>query len=119
MEENPFIGTWRLVTLERRTEGGQVSYPFGQQPVGYIIYNEDGYMSVAIMDPNRPKYASEDIRGGTAEEKVVAADTYVSYCGQYEVVGDKSFITSKSVSIPIGSVWIKNASMSLMGTDYH
>jgi hypothetical protein len=27
--------------------------------------------------------------GGSTEEKVAAADTYISYCGRYEIQGDK------------------------------
>ncbi|MFX1521276.1 MAG: lipocalin-like domain-containing protein [Promethearchaeota archaeon] len=89
MTQNSFVGTWRLRSLEYRRADGQVSYPFGRDFVGYIMYNEDGYMSVAIMSGNRPKFASGDLRGGTTEEKVAAADTYVSYCGKYKVQGDQ------------------------------
>jgi hypothetical protein len=89
MAQNPFIGTWRLVSCELRSADGQISYPFGQDAVGYIMYNEDGYMSVAIMGTNRPTFASGDIRGGSTEEKVAAADTYLSYCGRYELQRDK------------------------------
>lgn len=89
MSQNPFVGTWRLISWEYRSADGQVSNPFGQDFVGYIMYSEGGYMSVAIMSANRPKFASGDLWGGTTEEKVAAADTYVSYCGKYEVQGDK------------------------------
>lgn len=89
MTQNPFVGTWRLISWEYRSADDQVSNPFGQDFVGYIMYSEDGYMSVAIMSANRPKFASGDLWGGTTEEKVAAADTYVSYCGKYEVQGDK------------------------------
>ena len=88
MAQNPFVGTWRLVSCELRKMDGHASYPFGLAPVGYIMYNEDGYMSVVIMSANRPKFAVGDIRGGTIEEKVAAADTYISYCGRYEIQGD-------------------------------
>jgi hypothetical protein len=57
------------------------------------MYSEDGYMSVAFMSANRPKFASGGrggtTRGGKTEEKAAAADTYQSYCGKYEVQGDK------------------------------
>lgn len=89
MAQNLFLGTWRLLSCELRTVDGQVSYPLGQAPVGYIMYNEDGYMSVAMMSTNRPKFAAGDIRGGTSEEKGAAADTYVSYCGRYDIQGNK------------------------------
>jgi hypothetical protein len=89
MATNPFVGTWRLVSCEQRTKDGQISYPFGQDPVGYIIYSHDGYMAVAFMSPNRGRFADGDIAGGTTEEKVAAVETYISYCGRYEVQGDR------------------------------
>jgi Lipocalin-like domain len=56
--------------------------------VGYIMYNEDGYMFVAIMGPNRPKFAAGDHFGGNTEEKAQAAGSYVAYCGRYEFQGE-------------------------------
>jgi hypothetical protein len=37
MEQERFVGMWRLLSLELRTSDGRVSYPFGQDPVGYIM----------------------------------------------------------------------------------
>jgi hypothetical protein len=42
-------------------------------------------MSVAMMANNRLKNRAGDIPGGTDEEKVAAADTYLSYCGRYKI----------------------------------
>ncbi|MGO9021709.1 MAG: lipocalin-like domain-containing protein [Syntrophobacteraceae bacterium] len=90
MAENPFIGTWRLVSFELRSENGQVSYPFGQDVDGYIIYSQDGYMSVAFMKAGRSNFTSRYLfADGSMEEKALAVDTYMSYCGKYEVCGDK------------------------------
>ena len=89
MTANPLIGTWRLISWENRSVDGQkISYPLGKDAVGYIMYNEDGYMFVAIMRPNREKFTVGDLLGGSTEEKVQAANTYVSYCGRYEFRGD-------------------------------
>ena len=82
-----FLGTWRLVSVETREADGSV-FRRGRR-IGYIIYSEDGYMSVAFMKEGRPKFASGDIRGGTVEEKVAAVEGYVSYSGRYEVEGDR------------------------------
>jgi Lipocalin-like domain len=50
MESNPLIGTWRLVSWENRSvEDDEVSYPLDKDAEGYIMYNPDGYMFVAIM----------------------------------------------------------------------
>jgi len=83
-----FIGTWKLVSFEYRSED-QVTYPFGKTPVGYIMYNDEGYMSVALMASNRQRFSSTDLIGGTTEELVAAASTYITYCGKYEVTEDK------------------------------
>ena len=89
MESNPLIGTWKLVSWENRSVvDGQVSYPLGKDAAGYIMYNQDGYMAVAIARPGRAKFAAGDLLGGSTEEKVQAANTYVSYCGRYEFRGD-------------------------------
>jgi hypothetical protein len=89
MSSNPLTGTWRLISWENRSVvDGQVSYPLGKDAVGYIMYSQDGYMFVAIMRPDRPKFAAGDLLSGSTEEKAHAASTYVSYCGRYEFRGD-------------------------------
>jgi Lipocalin-like domain len=83
-----FIGTWKLVSYENRS-GDQVTYPVGKNPVGYIMYNAEGYMAVALMASNRKRFSSIDIMGGTTEEIVAAYGTYLSYCGKYAVTEDR------------------------------
>lgn len=81
-----FQGAWRLVSVETRREDGEL-FRRGER-TGYLLYTDDGYVSVAFMKEGRPIFASGDIRGGTVEEKVAAVEGYVSYCGRYEVVED-------------------------------
>ena len=89
MRDHPFVGAWRLVSYEARTAEGEVSYPLGRDAIGYIMYTPDGYMSVAMMSANRANYASGDLRGGSVEENLAAAETYISYCGRYELNRDE------------------------------
>jgi lipocalin-like protein len=90
MASNPLIGTWRLVSWENRSVDGQeVSYPLGKDATGYIMYNQDGYMFVAIMAPHRLRFASDDLLSATKEEEAQAEETYVSYCGRYDFLGDR------------------------------
>jgi hypothetical protein len=88
MTSNPLIGTWRLISWENRSLDGRISYPLGKDAAGYIMYSEDGYMFVAIMRPDRVKFAAGDLLGASTEERAHAAETYVSYCGRYEFQGD-------------------------------
>ena len=90
MASNPLIGTWRLLSWENRSvEDGQVSYPLGKDATGYIMYNQDGYMFVAIMAPHRLRFATDDLLSATKEEEAQAEETYVSYCGRYDFLGDR------------------------------
>ncbi|MDQ4062842.1 MAG: lipocalin-like domain-containing protein, partial [Actinomycetota bacterium] len=78
MTPNPLIGTWRLISWENRSVvDGQVSYPLGKDATGYIMYNEAGYMFVAIMAPHRLRFA-HDLLSATKEEEAQAEETYVS-----------------------------------------
>jgi hypothetical protein len=79
------IGIWSLESFELQSSSGEISYPYGKAPVGYIMYNNDGFMSVAIMSAGRQRFAANDIFGGTSEEKIAAIDTYLSYSGRYEI----------------------------------
>ena len=89
MAQNSFVGTWRLISAEHRDSDGQVAYLYGKDPVGYIMYNDDGHMAVAIASSGRSNFVSEDRVTATAEEKVAAVNTYTSYCGTYEIRDDR------------------------------
>lgn len=78
-----FIGTWKLVSWEARDQNGSISYPFGTNAVGYIMYNTGGFMAVNIAKKDRPPIASKDIFGGSETEKALCFASYVAYCGTY------------------------------------
>jgi hypothetical protein len=85
---NPLIGTCRLLSWENRDADGHISHPLGEDAVGFIMYNGDGYMFVAIMRPGRVEFSAGDLLSGSTREKAQAAGTYVSYCGRYEFHGE-------------------------------
>jgi len=84
---NPFIGTWRLVSI-----ASSESRLFGERPVGILIYDADGHVAVHIMRNPRP-----DISSGpgfpTAKEVQIAYKGYYAYYGTYEVNWEKQTIT--------------------------
>lgn len=96
MTQESFVGTWRLISFELKSVDEQASYPFGKDAVGYIMYTEDGYMSVVIMSTNRPKFAfARSIRGGTSEDKVAATIPISLIAVNMKFRVTKSFITLK------------------------
>jgi len=80
------LGTWTLVSWTR-TVGG-VEEPdrmMGADPVGQFMFSPDGRMCFTAMRRDRVKFQSADLRAGTADEKTAAYDSYIGYCGRYEV----------------------------------
>jgi hypothetical protein len=45
----------------------------------------DGYLSVVLMRAGRPHFQSQDSFGGSPDEKAGAMETFLSYCGTWEV----------------------------------
>lgn len=89
MSATQFWGTWQLQSFEIKNSAGEVSYPYGTDAKGYLIYGQDGYMAVALMKANRANFDSADMSAANTDEKRVAFDTFASYCGTYEVQGEK------------------------------
>jgi len=58
-----FIGVWKLASCELKASNGNISYPYGEQPVGRIAYDKAGRMSAQLMRPGR---SSRDGAGFTA-----------------------------------------------------
>jgi len=68
------------------------------------MYNQEGYMFVAISRPNRLKFTGGDLLSGSTEEKAQAAETYVSYYGRYEFHGDT---VTHQVDLSLFPNWVR------------
>jgi hypothetical protein len=80
-----FVGAWKLISFERRTTAGAVTYPMGQNPVGRLTYDALGRMSAQIMRPDRPKFQSAAAASWSADEKAAAFDGFIAYYGTFSV----------------------------------
>jgi hypothetical protein len=88
-----FVGTWTLVSWTAETADGQTSYPFGQDALGRISYDEAGRMSVQIMRRRRTKFSTEDPLGESPEEIMEAFHGFLAYYGTYRVDHDAGIVT--------------------------
>ena len=90
MAGSPLVGRWSLISFEVIADTGEIRYPYGQTPVGYILYAADGFMSVAVMSGDRRPFVASGFAGhdGTPQEKATAFDGYLSYSGRYETGRD-------------------------------
>jgi hypothetical protein len=88
------VGTWRVVSYVDTDPGGKVTYPYGEHPAGYFIYDPTGHLSIQIMrTPPTPAFSSGDDDKGTAAEVRAAYDGYVAYFGTYRVDEKRSVVT--------------------------
>jgi len=88
-----FSGTWKLVSWKIEQANGElIDPPLGPDPLGWIMYQPGGHMSVVIMRSDRPQFASNILIEATPEEIETAFEGYISYCGSYEVNEQDRFV---------------------------
>ena len=91
-----FVGTWKLVGVERtRADGELLPAPeppaFGSPgPIGFIMYDPGGYMGVVIMQSGRQPYAGDQ---RIPEEARALLTSYTSYFGTFTVNEAEGFVT--------------------------
>ncbi len=83
MEKN-ITGTWNLINFELK-RNDTISYPLGENPLGFLIYNDNGHMAVMMSKNDRPPVSTEDITHIPEEEKSKLADGFIGYSGKYEI----------------------------------
>ena len=93
MDKEKFAGAWKLISTEYRSEEGEVTYPFGREVIGQLMYDGKRNMSVQIINAKRPHFASNDWLKGTPEEIKAAFEGYRCYFGTYDVDEKKKIVT--------------------------
>jgi hypothetical protein len=88
------IGAWQLVRFtERNVETGADNFPFGEYPLGLILYTSDGYMSAQLQSADRAPFAEGDLLRATPEEYAAAGSSYLAYSGRFFVDETKQSLT--------------------------
>ena len=87
------IGTWRLLSIRLVGPNGPAVDPFfGADPIGILVYDPSGWMSVQIVGGQRPamdapaSFVSRATPGETAQDaqlKASVLDTYYAYFGTW------------------------------------
>lgn len=81
------VGTWRMVGAQRQAVdgSGEITYPRGVRPSGYIIYDEDGMMYVQIMNSDEVRPPKTGPRQLSPEDQTQAFSSYTAYFGTYTI----------------------------------
>ncbi len=85
MDQNPFVGVWKLVSCDAVRSNGAEMPIYGRNPVGRLYYDADGNMSVHIMKSGRPHFRGETKFRATPEEMRAAYESYEAYFANYVV----------------------------------
>ena len=108
MSKVPLEGVWSLVSYTARSASGEEALPFGEEPMGRLIYTPTGHVSATLCRTPRPRFASADRKMGTDGELRVASDGFDAYAGTYEI----DAATNRVVHHVALSSW-----PNIMGTD--
>jgi len=99
-QTNALVGTWKLSAYETRDPQGKLigSAPWHYDQ-GLLIYEQDGHMSVQLVNNNRPTFANGDfltaVKQLNPDGLATAILGYLAYFGTYTVMnsnGQKGII---------------------------
>jgi YD repeat-containing protein len=81
-----FVGVWKLMSCQLKSANGDLSYPYGQEPVGRITYDKAGRMSATLMRRGRPTTYTRDSLGKTTREDLAEVlRGFTAYFGTFDV----------------------------------
>ena len=87
------LGSWKLNNFELKNLTTNKSvFPYGENPIGILLFSEDGFMSVSIMSDKRTNFETESLQMSSSKEKISAIETYLSYSGKWKIVNNKIFV---------------------------
>lgn len=94
------VGAWALTSyVERDIETGVENRPFGEHPLGFVLYTPDGYVSAQLQRPDRPPFADGDLLRATPKEYAAAGSSYIGYSGRFFIdEGKKTLSHEMAVS---------------------
>lgn len=95
--KNMFIGTWSLKSLESRDVNGNITFPYGKDISGKLMYDENNMMAIIAGD-NRPIFKAGDLMRGTDEEKISATSRFVSYTAKYNIIDERTIVHDIKIS---------------------
>jgi hypothetical protein len=88
---NPFVGTWKLISIERRSADGAlipgINPVGGVNPTGTVMYDDKGNVSLQIMPAGRSGTVNT-LQPLTPEQAQAALFGYVAYFGTYTLDTD-------------------------------
>lgn len=86
-------GIWTLVSVENTQADGSKTLPYGKEPVGMLVFNDDGSYAIQILKASRPKVAANDKNKATPDENAALVQGNNSHFGRYKVNDENSTVS--------------------------
>ncbi|CAH0054249.1 unnamed protein product [Clonostachys solani] len=109
--QRALIGTWKVLTYDMiisSEKGTSTIQPAGKNPLGFVTFTQDGYMSVHMTSSEAiVPHKSDMWYQATDEEVVRAARAMLTYCGPFEVTEEAGdYLLSTAVDVSLDPNWI-------------
>jgi hypothetical protein len=89
LEKSDLLGAWQLESWSIGHEGrDDVSFPFGENPIGLLLYTSDDWMSVSVCASGRAALPPGLPQSLPDEALADAYRGYFHYAGRFRVRGD-------------------------------
>jgi len=83
------VGTWTNISNVNIRQDGSKANVFGPNGKGMAIFASNGRFAIVNMNPDTPKFASNNRAQGTPEENKAAMQGGIALFGTYSVTADK------------------------------
>jgi hypothetical protein len=101
-DSQSLIGTWKLISDKQVKADGSSSDLYGVSPLGQLIYDSNGHISLHLLTPDLTKCGTQDRRKCPDSAARSAFDNYLGYWGHFKVsAGGKSVLHNiEGASVP-------------------
>jgi hypothetical protein len=91
--KDQLVGTWMMLSARNLKPDGSSDYIFGPNGKGILIFQQNGRFAFVLINPDVPKFASNNRVAATAEELKAAYQGSFASFGRFSVdESDRSFV---------------------------
>lgn len=114
-QNSELVGPWKLVSIDNIYPDGSRVHPYGEKPVGLLIFDEYNNYAIQILKESRPKIASGNKNDCTPEEYASIVQGSNAHFGTYKMDKEhqKISFSIKHASFPNWENTVQNRSYSL------
>jgi hypothetical protein len=88
-KKSDLVGTWKLVSAWSTRPNGERVTLYGEHPIGFLTYTQEGRMIVILGDSARPPLSTEDRLAAPMAERAAAFSNFSAYAGTFRIEGDR------------------------------